>query len=76
LDGLVHIVQEWDERELDPSILWEEFKLHKLDEKLSEKAKVAKAFHMTKASGKIKPPVHKEVVEPLVEHINMQKRLI
>jgi ppGpp synthetase/RelA/SpoT-type nucleotidyltranferase len=37
LDGRVQIIQEWDGRELDPGLLWEQFKLHKLSESLGEK---------------------------------------
>jgi len=38
-DGLVRIVQEWDGKRLDTSLLWEEFRLKKLDEELSRKEK-------------------------------------
>jgi len=41
-DGLVRIVQEWDGRRLDTGLLWEEFRLKKLEEELSRKEKKPK----------------------------------
>jgi hypothetical protein len=44
-DGLVKVIQEWDGRRLDTGLLWEEFRLEKLEEELSKekKAKVKNA---------------------------------
>jgi hypothetical protein len=55
LEGQVHIIQEWNGKELDPGILWEEFKLHKLEEKLKGKTKTSITY--APEAGKIRPPV-------------------
>jgi hypothetical protein len=38
-DGLVKVIQEWDGKRLDTGLLWEEFRLKKLEEELSRKEK-------------------------------------
>jgi len=38
-DGLVKVIQEWDGKRLNTSLLWEEFTLKKLDEELSKEKK-------------------------------------
>ena len=55
MDGQVQMVQEWDGRELDLSLLWELFKLQKLSEKRRKKTGVLK--FAAKQGAKIRPSV-------------------
>ena len=56
MDGLVTPIQEWDGRELDPGLLWEEFKLEKLEEELYKTEKRGEKARPIKPNGELKQP--------------------
>jgi len=73
-DGLVKVIQEWDGRRLDTSLLWEEFTLKKLDEELS-KEKKPRVKTAAKING-IRPQIF-ALIEKAKQGINLthQQRL-
>ena len=73
-DGLVKVIQEWDGKRLDTSLLWEEFTLKKLDEELS-KEKKPRVKTAAKING-IRPQIF-ALIEKAKQGINLthQQRL-
>ena len=60
LDGQVQIVQGWSGRELDPGLLWEQFKLAKLSESLNEKKRPT-------PSNTLKGPGIRPIIQQLID---------
>jgi hypothetical protein len=69
LDGQVQIVQGWSGKELDPGLLWEQFKLYKLAESLNEKKKPTPS-HTFKGSGT--RPIIQELIDKAKEGCNLE----
>jgi hypothetical protein len=74
-DGLVKVIQEWDGKRLDTGLLWEEFRLKKLDEELSKKEKKQRVKTAAKING-IRPQIF-ALIEKAKQGINLthQQRL-
>jgi len=66
-DGLVRIVQEWDDKRLDTSLLWEEFRLKKLEEELSRKEKKPRVKNVDFDRKDPRPCIAEALQHPLKE---------
>jgi len=71
-DGLVRIIQEWNGERFDPGLLWEEYKLNKLEEELQKQNK--KTFRLLwKPGNKIRPQIQ-ELIRRAKEGFNLTHR--
>jgi len=66
-DGLVKVIQEWDGKRLDTSLLWEEFRLKKLEEELSRKEKKPRAKNADFGRKDPRPCIAEALQHPLKE---------
>jgi len=57
MDGFVTPIQEWGGQELDPGLLWEEFKLAKLEERLHRQHRKQKTAKPTARAGGLRAEV-------------------
>jgi len=76
MDGLVTPIQEWDGRELDPGLLWEEIRLFKLEEKLHHQRKRQKMIKPAARGAKQpRPCIMRALQHPLQEGMGHLMRL-
>jgi len=66
-DGLVKVIQEWDGKRLDTGLLWEEFRLKKLDEELSKKEKKQRVKNVDFDRRDPRPCIAEALQHPLKE---------
>jgi len=71
-DGLVKIIQEWNGEKFDPGLLWEEYKLNKLEEEF-QKQNNKKIKLLYKPGNKIRPEIQ-ELIRKAKEGFNLTHR--